>query len=120
MTTERISSRLPFSFRVSWRRGSTSTAEIRQRATRLWEGVEWSWFLKDPGSKILYWHWSPDLEWKNNVWIAGWNEGMIAYLLAIASPTHPIPAECYYGGWTRPKTYANGNEEWGVCPGQIA
>ena len=89
-------------------------AEIRQRATRLWEGVEWNWFLRDPGSKTLYWHWSPEFGWKKNVWVAGWNEGMIAYLLAIASPTHPIPAECYYGGWTRTQTYANGNEYYGI------
>ena len=88
--------------------------EIRQRATRLWEGVEWDWFLKEAGSKILYWHWSPDFGWKKNVWIAGWNEGLIAYLLAIASPTHPIPAACYYGGWARPKAYANGNAYFGI------
>lgn len=88
--------------------------EIRQRATHLWEGVEWDWFLKDAGGKTLYWHWSPDFGWKMNLRITGWNEGMIAYLLAIASPTHPIPADCYYGGWASPKFYASGKEYYGL------
>jgi len=31
--------------------------------------------------------------------LTGFNETMIVYLLAIASPTHPVPAELYYSGW---------------------
>jgi len=88
--------------------------EVRRRATRLWEGVEWDWFLKEPGGKTLYWHWSPDFGWKNNMKIVGWNESMIAYLLAIASPAHPIPAECYYEGWAGPKNYASHKEYYGL------
>jgi hypothetical protein len=38
---------------------------------------------------------------------------MIAYLLAIASPTHPIPAECYDQGWAGLKSYAPGKEYYG-------
>ena len=38
---------------------------------------------------------------------------MITYLLAIASPTHPIPASCYYGGWAEPADYANGASYYG-------
>jgi len=87
--------------------------EIKQRATRLWEAVEWDWFLKSPSSKTLYWHWSPEFGWKKNVWVAGWNEAMIAYLLAIASPTHPIPPECYYQGWARTKNYVHDQEYYG-------
>ena len=87
--------------------------EIRQRATRLWEAVEWDWFLKSPGSKTLYWHWSPEFGWKKNIRVAGWNEAMITYLLAIASPTHPIPADCYYKGWARSKSYVHGQQYYG-------
>lgn len=87
--------------------------EIRQRATHLWEAVEWDWFLKSPGSKTLYWHWSPEFGWQKNAWVAGWNEAMIAYLLAIASPTHPIPADCYYKGWARTKNYVHGQQYYG-------
>ena len=89
-------------------------SEIRRRATALWEGVEWDWFLKDKGGKTLYWHWSPNFGWKKNLRIAGWNEGMIAYLLAIASPTHPIPADCYYQGWAGREGYANGKSYYNI------
>jgi exo beta-1,2-glucooligosaccharide sophorohydrolase (non-reducing end) len=55
----------------------------------------------------------PDFGWKKNVRIAGWNEGMIAYLLAIASPAHPIPPDCYDEGWAGLKNYAHGKEYYG-------
>jgi hypothetical protein len=48
---------------------------------------------------VLYWHWSADHEWHINHPLIGWNETMIIYLLAIASPTHPVPAEMYHTGW---------------------
>jgi hypothetical protein len=40
---------------------------------------------------------------------------MIVYLLAIASPSHPIPADCYYKGWCGepPDEYVNGNSYYG-------
>lgn len=73
--------------------------QIRDKITRIWEKVEWSWFRRFPDSKFLYWHWSPDQEWVINHNLIGWNETMVTYLLAIASPTHAIPAEMYYSGW---------------------
>lgn len=72
---------------------------IRDKITHLWEKVEWSWFKQFPDSKFLYWHWSPDQEWVINHNLIGWNETMVTYLLAIASPTYAIPAEMYYSGW---------------------
>jgi hypothetical protein len=84
-------------------------AEICSRATRMWEQVEWDWYLQHPDSRVLYWHWSPNHEWRINHAVTGYNECMITYLLAIASPTHPIPASCYYNGWASPADYANGN-----------
>jgi len=83
--------------------------EIRSRATGMWEQVEWDWYLQHPGSQVLYWHWSPNYEWHMDHAVAGYNECMITYLLAIASPTHPIPASCYYNGWASSDDYANGN-----------
>jgi hypothetical protein len=73
--------------------------EIRDTSTRLWEEVEWDWYRKTPDSDVLYWHWSADHEWHINHPLIGWNETMIIYLLAIASPTHPVPAEMYHTGW---------------------
>ena len=41
-----------------------------------------------PTANVLYWHWSPDHGWHISHPLIGWNETMIVYLLAIASPTH--------------------------------
>ena len=73
--------------------------EIRDTITDLWRGVEWDWFRKDPTSDYLYWHWSPDQAWHIGHPLVGWNETFIAYLLAIASPTHAVPASLYHSGW---------------------
>ena len=56
-----------------------------------------------PESPALYWHWSPHWSWYINHRITGFNECMIVYLLAIASPTHAVPAELYYSGWANQK-----------------
>jgi hypothetical protein len=73
--------------------------EIRDTATRLWREVEWNWYRQTPDSDVLYWHWSPDHGFHINHPLIGWNETMIVYLLAIASPTHPVPAQLYHTGW---------------------
>lgn len=74
-------------------------ASIRNRIQSLWEGVEWDWFKQTTDSKFLFWHWSPDQGWIINHKLIGWNETMATYLLAIASPTHAVPASMYYSGW---------------------
>jgi hypothetical protein len=73
--------------------------EVRDTITDLWRGVEWDWYRKTPSSDFLYWHWSPDHAWHISHPLVGWNETMIVYLLAIASPTHAVPASMYYSGW---------------------
>ncbi len=90
--------------------------DLRERCTRLWREVEWDWFLREPNNRRLFWHWSPNFGWQMNHPIGGhFNECMITYLLAIASPTHPIPPECYYQGWTGdpPTGYVNGRTYYG-------
>ncbi len=72
---------------------------LYSRITRLWETVEWDWYRRSPPGDALYWHWSPDFAWHINHRITGYNEAMIVYLLAIASPTHGVPARLYYTGW---------------------
>lgn len=89
--------------------------ELRRVATKLWEGVEWDWFLQTPDSKKLTWHWSPNFGWEKNLKIGGrFNECMITYLLASASPTHPIPTDCYMKGWASSPKYANGQSYFGI------
>jgi hypothetical protein len=86
---------------------------IRQKITALWEAVEWSWFRKDNGN-VLYWHWSPNYGWAINFQIKGWMEASIVYMLAIASPTHPVPASLWNGGWASASYYLNGKSFYGI------
>lgn len=94
--------------------GDATETEIRTRATRMWEAIEWDWYLRFPGGETLYWHWSPNFGWQMNLPIHGYMEAMITYLLAMASPTHPIPASCYVNGWAGQSWYANGSTYFGI------
>lgn len=73
--------------------------EVRDRITHLWKTVEWDWYAKAASDGALSWHWSPQWSWHINHRLTGFNETMIAYLLAIASPSHSLPANAYYSGW---------------------
>jgi hypothetical protein len=75
--------------------------ELRDRITGLWSGVEWDWFRATPLRDALYWHWSPDYAFHIANRLQGWNEVMITYMLAIASPTHAVPASLYWTGYAR-------------------
>lgn len=77
-----------------------SGQELYDRITKLWEGVEWSWFRATPRRDALYWHWSPEYSFYIANRLTGWNEVMITYLEAIASPSHPVPPSLYYTGYT--------------------
>ncbi len=80
-------------------RDAAAERDIRDTITALWKAVEWDWFRKTPDSEFLYWHWSPKYAFTISHPLVGWNETMIVYLLAIASPTHPVPASLYHTGW---------------------
>ena len=86
--------------------------ELGHRITKLWEGIEWDWYRDGPQSDFLYWHWSPQWGFQIHHPLIGFNEVMVVYLLAIASPTHPVPAEMYYSGWAgqneRARAYRQG------------
>ncbi len=102
--------------------------EIRDTATRFWREVEWDWY-RQKGSDVLTWHWSPDHDFYINHPLIGWNETLIVYLLAIASPTHPVPASMWHTGWagrsdlhlkyrrgwtTQGDHFTNGNSYFGI------
>ncbi|MFZ0520968.1 MAG: glucoamylase family protein [Candidatus Acidiferrales bacterium] len=78
---------------------SAQEKSLQERISRLWETVEWDWYRQSAQSDALYWHWSPQWSWYINHRLTGFNEVMIVYLLAIASPTHSVPASLYYTGW---------------------
>jgi hypothetical protein len=94
---------------------SASEQQLYETITRLWQSVEWSWFRRTADNPVLVWHWSPEYSWSINNRLMGWNEVMITYLLAIASPTHPVPPSLYYSGWAgNPKYYLGGAPHYGV------
>jgi len=78
---------------------NSAERDLYARITQLWKMVEWDWYRRSPDGDALFWHWSPEFAWHINHRITGYNEAMIIYLLAIASPTHSVPAELYYSGW---------------------
>ena len=80
-------------------RDTPEERRLREEITALWKGVEWDWFRATPNHDALYWHWSPDFAFHIANRLKGWNEVMITYMLAIASPTHPAPSSIYYTGW---------------------
>jgi exo beta-1,2-glucooligosaccharide sophorohydrolase (non-reducing end) len=103
--------------RQYFNRNSKQEQALHERITRLWETVEWDWYRRSPDGDALYWHWSPQWSWLLHHPIHGFNEAMIVYLLAIASPAHGVPASLYYSGWANPGNeghYANGNTYGGV------
>lgn len=83
-----------------FKNGNTEEQTLCQNIETLYENVEWSWFQKN-NEQVLYWHWSPNYNWDMNMPVRGWNEGLIIYVLAAASPTHPINKTVYEQGWAR-------------------
>ena len=84
--------------------GSPEEISLCDSIRKLWENVEWDWYRKN-SENVLYWHWSPTIAWQLNHQIRGWNEALIVYVLAAASPTHSIPADVYNQGWARNGAY---------------
>lgn len=85
---------------------------LRADINALWNAVEWGWFTKG-GEDVLYWHWSPNFGWDMNHKIEGWNEALVTYVLAAASPTHSIDKKVYDAGWARNGAMRNGATYYG-------
>jgi len=86
---------------------------LRGSIKRLWEDAEWSWHTRD-GGNALYWHWSPNNGWSVNFEIRGWNECLIAYVLAASSPTYAIEPRVYHKGWAQGQDFRNGRDFYGI------
>lgn len=84
---------------------------LRSLVSSLWEDVDFNWYRKQVNN-VLYWHWSPNYGWQMNFQLRGFNEAHIVYILAIASPTHGVPANLYHAGWAG-GGYVNGNSFYG-------
>ncbi|MFO7923165.1 MAG: glucoamylase family protein [Bacteroidales bacterium] len=85
---------------------------LRETITKLWHEVDWQWYTNDQNQ--LFWHWSPDFEWEMNHPVRGYDECLIAYILAASSPTFPIAFEVYDNGWKGGNNFLNGNTYYGI------
>jgi hypothetical protein len=80
--------------------GPGSETVLRQKITEIWENVDWNFFTDNQESGI-FWHWSPTRGFLG-LKIKGYNEALIAYVLAAASPTHAISQKTYQFWLTGP------------------
>ncbi|HKS09731.1 MAG TPA: glucoamylase family protein [Pyrinomonadaceae bacterium] len=72
-------------------------AEIVRLATRIYSRVDFRWMLN--GHPLLLSHgWKPETGFLKPRWDT-YSEETILYILAIASPTHPIPVASWYAMW---------------------
>jgi hypothetical protein len=85
---------------------------LKDKITRLWQDVEWDWYKRE-GERVLYWHWTPEHDWDMDLPIRGYNEALIVYVLAAASPSHPIEKTTYDEGWARNGGIVNGGQFFG-------
>jgi hypothetical protein len=83
--------------------------KIRKLADQIYRRVDWTWAQPRPPAVALAW--TRELGFIGGDW-RGYNEAMLVYLLAMASPTHPIDPQAW-ALWT--KGY---EDHWGTVYGQ--
>ncbi|MBN2172112.1 MAG: T9SS type A sorting domain-containing protein [Candidatus Krumholzibacteriota bacterium] len=77
--------------------GDAEETEIRILADSLFQRVDWE-FMRNWGVGIRM-GWKPESGFAEfGTWV-GYNEAMILYILALGSPTHPVPASTWFT-WT--------------------
>lgn len=77
-------------------RETKKETEIRTLAQALYARVDWHW-AQNGALKVSH-GWKPETGFIRHRW-EGYSEALILYLLGLASPTHPLPAESYTA-WT--------------------
>jgi hypothetical protein len=98
--------------RQYFKNGNIAEKELADQMDELWKGVDWNWYTNN--KNVLYWHWSPNFEWKMNFEVRGYNECLIMYVLAAASPTHPISPAVYHEGFMRNGAIVTDREFYGL------
>ncbi len=92
--------------REYFKQGNEEERALASKIDALWRGIEFDWY-RNNNQNVLYWHWSPKYNWQMNFPVEGYNECLIMYILAAASPSHGIPAEVYHEGWARNGAMSN-------------
>jgi hypothetical protein len=76
--------------------------EIRRKAQKLYERVQWSWY-RNPETNLFYMGYSPERGFFGS-W-DGYAEQFMMYFLAAASPTYPVDPSMFYEFRRRVATY---------------
>ena len=80
--------------------GDAEETEIRRLAEAIYGRVDWRWAQQPAAhSPAITLGWTPEKGFNRYSW-RGYNEGMIIYLLALGSPTHPVEPAAW-GAWQR-------------------
>ncbi len=95
-------------------------AEIRDLAEKIYTRVDWTFVQRENsaipsanggGPKAIAMGWYPERgangDFGTHDWV-GYNEGMLIYILALGSPTHPVETAAWDKGWA-----ANLAKDWG-------
>lgn len=77
--------------------------EIRVLADALYRRVDWQW--AQGGAATVRQGWKPESGFFHYGW-DGYSEAAILYVLALASPTHPLSPDCY-AAWTATYQWEN-------------
>ena len=95
--------------------------EIRDLAEKIYRRVDWTFVKRDltgtdarnlPNSHAIAMGWYPERGFGTHDWV-GYNEGMLVYVLALGSPTHPVGKDAWDQGWA-----AHLEKDWGTYYGQ--
>ncbi len=73
-------------------RATTTEHEIRWTADAIYRRADWNWALD--GGKLVSLGWRPERGFLPYHWV-GYTEALLLYVLALGSPTHPLPSDCY-------------------------
>ena len=85
---------------------------LSKKADDLWKGIEWNWYTQ--GQNVLYWHWSPNYEFQMNHKLQGYDETLVTYVLAAASPDYSINKSVYTEGWARNGAIASASSQFAI------
>ncbi|MCS7048504.1 MAG: hypothetical protein NZ483_04325 [Verrucomicrobiae bacterium] len=86
--------------------------EVERLATRLYERVDWDWMRN--GGDTLTMGWTPENGFLEARW-DGYSEHPMLYLMALGSPTHPVPLDTWMK-WKREPVITYAGMTYLQCP----
>lgn len=90
----------------------SANKNIVELINTIWYNVDWIRFTR--GKEVLYWHESNTGKNRINLKIEGYNEALITYVLAAASPNNSINKNIYDNGWARSGAMKNGKRFFNI------